>query len=204
MKFSIGCHLLVQRLAAFGVIRVEHLKQLPQARAQIGAVAGRALFDEAAERLRRLEDAGVVGEQAEQQAHQQHLERMAAVAAGLERIVQPTHALRSLDVHRVLWLDLQRLVTGKLAKEPDVFVQVLERELAGLAVGHLVRAKTREVAHDHKLRQARSAMPGKQESACVSARDLISFQDRGMGSAGLCSVAPVVRFSMLVGDGYHD
>ena len=65
-----GGQLRVERGAAFGVGCVEHLKQLRQARAQVRAISGGAFFDKGAKRLRGLEDAGVVGKQAKQQAHQ--------------------------------------------------------------------------------------------------------------------------------------
>ena len=100
-----------------------------QLRAEVGAVGRGALFDPGAKRLRRLEDAGVVGEQAEQQAHQQHFQRVAFVAAGLERVVQLAHLLGGLDVDRVLRLDLLRLIAGDEAEMLDVLVQVGEPEL---------------------------------------------------------------------------
>ena len=63
---------------------------------------------------------------------------MVGVAAGLERIVQAAHTLRSLDVDGVLRLDLQRLVARDETEEFDVFVQVFQLEFGGLVGGQVV------------------------------------------------------------------
>ena len=74
--------LLVQGALAFLDRGVQYLKQAPDPQAQVGAVGRGALRDQVVEGLAR-EDAGVVGEQAEQQPHQQQLQRVAFVAGGL-------------------------------------------------------------------------------------------------------------------------
>ena len=78
--------LFVQRLLAALGGRVQYLEHLPDPQAQVTSVHGGALGDEFVEGLAR-EDAGVVGEQAEQQPHQQQLQRMVDVAGGLEGVV---------------------------------------------------------------------------------------------------------------------
>jgi hypothetical protein len=76
-----GAQLLVQRRRSRGVGLVQDLKQLRQLRAEIGPILRGALVQPHPERLRRLEDPGVVGDKAEQHADQQQLQRMIGVAA---------------------------------------------------------------------------------------------------------------------------
>jgi hypothetical protein len=136
---------------------VEHLKHLGQACTQVGAIGFGAFFDEGAECLGGLEDAGVVGKQAKQQAYQQHFEGVAFVSAGLQCIVQLAHAVSGFDVDGVLRLYGLYLVPGHEAKELDVFVQVFEGEFerfTGLrGSGQAVHTKALEVAHDDELGQ---------------------------------------------------
>ncbi len=98
-------------------------------RAEIGAVRRGAFVYPRAECAGGLENACVFGEQAEQQAHQQHFERMTVVARSLERIVQLAHALGRLDVDRVLRCDGLRPVAGDEGEMLDALVQVGEIEI---------------------------------------------------------------------------
>ena len=156
-----GSDLLVERLAAPGFGRVQRLKELAQPRAQVRAIGGGALFDKGAKRLRGLKNPGVVGKQAKQQPHQQHFQRMGGVAAGLERVVQPPHALGGADVDGVLRLDLQRFVARQKAENFDVLVQVLQRKFNGFASGQLMHPKARKVADDDELGQIALGNAGK-------------------------------------------
>jgi hypothetical protein len=54
---------------------------------------------------------------------------VAVVAAGLELVVEPAHALGGLDVDRVLLLDLLSGVAGDEAEAAHLLVQVPEGEL---------------------------------------------------------------------------
>ena len=148
-----GGHLLVQHLAALGGVGVEGLEELRQAAAQVRAVHGGALFNLGAKSGCGLEDAGIVRKQAKQQAHQQHFQRVAGVAAGLERVVQLAHALGGFDVDGVLRLDDLRFVAGDEAEELDVFVQVGEVELEVLARCQPMHPESRKIADDDDLRQ---------------------------------------------------
>jgi len=126
---------------------------LRQLRAEVGAVGRGALVQPGAECLRRLEDAGVVGEQAEQEAHQQQFQRMARVATRLEQVVEAAHLLGRLDVHRVLRLDLLRAIAGDEAEMLDPLVQVGELEF-DFGIGfEVVQTETDEVGHDDIARQ---------------------------------------------------
>ena len=145
--------LLVQRAAAFVFGRIEHLKELRQPRPKIGTVFAGALFHKLPHGLRRLEDARVVGEQAEQQAHQQHFQCVAFVAAGLEGVVQLAHALGRADVDRVLRLDFLRLVASNKTELAHMLVQVFQRKFARVARRQVTHAKVAEIAHHDDLRQ---------------------------------------------------
>ena len=148
-----GGQLLIEVFAAFVLGGVEHLKQLGQAWPQVAAVFAGALFNELAQRLRGLEDAGVVRKQAKQQAHQQHLQRVAVVAAGVQGIVQAAHALGSANVYRVLRLDGLHLVPGDKAKQAHVLVQIGQGKFGDLSIGQVVDAKAGKVAHHDELGQ---------------------------------------------------
>ena len=65
-----GGQLRIERGAALGLRCVEHLKHLRQARTQVRTVGRGTFFDEGTKCLRGLKDAGVVGKQTKQQAHQ--------------------------------------------------------------------------------------------------------------------------------------
>ncbi len=145
--------LLVEIFRALVFRRVEHLKHLRELRAEVCAIGRGALFYPGTERAGGLEDAGVFGEQAEQQAHQQHFERMALVTRRLERIVQPAHALGGLDVDRVLRRDGLRAVTGDEGEMLDALVQVGEFEFGLGVVFEIVETEAREVGDEHIFRQ---------------------------------------------------
>ena len=103
--------------------------------------------------MRGLKDAGVVGKQTKQQAHQQHFERVAAVAAGFEGVVQAAHAFGGLDVDRVFRANGLHLVAQQHAKVLDVFVQVFELEAQYLATLQGLQLKLPKVAHHHQVGQ---------------------------------------------------
>lgn len=135
-----------------GFRRVEHVEQLCQLRREIAAVLARLLLDEFGE-LRALENAGVLGEQAKQQAHQIDFERVAGVADLLQAVVQPRHALYRLGVDRALRRDFLRLITGDEPEQFDVFVQLFQQEFGLRAFDHVVQAEARKVADQHETRQ---------------------------------------------------
>ena len=118
---------------------------MPQPQAEIGAVLRSALVEPHPERLRRLEDAGVIGDEAEQRADQQQLQRMTGVAACLEQVVQLPHLLRGADVDGVLRHDLLRAVTGDEAEVPDLVVQLGEFEFDGRVRVEVVQPEAREI-----------------------------------------------------------
>jgi hypothetical protein len=154
-----GVELLVERLRPLLARGIQHLEQHRELRAEVAAVRLRTLVDPGTEGLRGLEDAGVVGEQAEQQAHEKHFERMAFVAAGLQRVVQLAHALGRAQVHRVLRPDGLRLVAGDEGEAADVLVQVGKCELRLVAALQIRHAQAREVGHEDVARQVALLQP---------------------------------------------
>jgi hypothetical protein len=109
----------------------------------------------------RGEDGGVVGKQAEQQAHQQHFERVALVARFFQRVVQASHAFGRLDVDRVLRRDGLRLVAGDKAEPAHVLVQVLQGKADLAAAVQVDHAKARKVAQHQGVRQVALGQAGK-------------------------------------------
>ena len=98
-------------------------------RAEVRPVLGSAFVQPQAEGTCGLEDAGVVGEKAEKCADKEEFERVAAVAARLEQIVQLPHLFRGADIDGVLRLDLLRAVAGDEAEVPNLLMQFAEPEL---------------------------------------------------------------------------
>ena len=64
----------------------------------------------------------------QQQPHQQQFQRVAVVAGGLQRIVQPAHALGGLHVDGVFFLVAAGLVAADEAEAPDLLVQLGQRD----------------------------------------------------------------------------
>ena len=137
---------LVQRGRPAVVRGVQHLEQLGQQRSQVEAVRARAGFEELEEDVAGLEDAGVVGKQAEHGAHQEQLQVVSGVAGGLEFVVQAAHELGGLDVDRILILEGSLLPAQEEAKPLDVLGQVGQREGCGLPFVKVVQFERPEVA----------------------------------------------------------
>ena len=106
---------------------VEDVEESGEFGAGIGAIEGGAVFEEELEVL-LIEDAGVIGEEAEEQADEQHAEVVTGEAAGVEGIVQAGHDFRGLDVGGVFWVELLLLVAGDEGEAADVLVQIGEGE----------------------------------------------------------------------------
>ena len=81
---------LVERLRPRIQRRVDHLEQVRQLRAELGAVGLLARLDELLEQP-ALPHAGVVAEHQEQQPHHEHRGVVAFVAVGGQQLVQPAH-----------------------------------------------------------------------------------------------------------------
>ena len=110
-------------------------------------IGGGALFDQVL-KLAALKDAGVFGEQAEQQADQIDFQLMAGVTDGLELVVQPAHAFRGLDVDRVLFFIGRGLIPGDEAEPPDVFIELFQGEFMLPAFFQVIEAEAGEVGNE--------------------------------------------------------
>lgn len=94
-----------------------------QVQTQVGAVGGGAIHEIEPECF-TLEDAGVFGEEAEENANQEAFKLMACVAACLKRVVETTHDLHRSYVGWVLLLELVLLVSRDEREGVNVFVEV--------------------------------------------------------------------------------
>ena len=81
---------------------VQHLKELAQPQSRVAAVGVGSLGDECGKDISGIEDAGIVGKQAEHQADEKALQIVPLIAGFLQGIVQLAHYLRGFDVDRIL------------------------------------------------------------------------------------------------------
>ena len=95
-----------------------------------------------------LENAGVVGKQAEQQPDKINFEVVALVPDGLELVMEFAHALGGLDVNRVLLLVGRGYIPGDKAEKPDVFIKILDGEFVLPPFIKVIEAKAGEVGND--------------------------------------------------------
>ena len=93
---------LIQRLLAVALRGVQHLEEFRQPGAGVRAVLARALLDVVQKGVARLEDARVVREEAEDDAHQEAFEIVPPVARLGEGVVQVPREFGGLDVGGVL------------------------------------------------------------------------------------------------------
>ena len=133
--------------------QVESVTQaLREARSEVGAVFGGACFDVVQEDVARLEDAGVVGEQAKNDPDQEALEIVSPVAHGIELVVQPPDEFRRLDVDGVLIAKCPALDAKDEPEFLDVAGQVHKGEGDGLTLAQIVKLEVLEVAHEDVAR----------------------------------------------------
>ncbi|MGQ4809602.1 hypothetical protein NKDENANG_03025 [Candidatus Entotheonellaceae bacterium PAL068K] len=117
-----------------------------QPRPEVSAVLAGARLDEVEEDVARLEDAGVVGEQAEHGPHQKTLQIVAPVARRAQSVIQSSNPFGGLDVGRVLVAEGAALHAQDEAERFDMAGQVGEREGNGLTLVEIVQLKGLEVA----------------------------------------------------------
>ena len=77
--------------------RIENIEQIVQHPAYVAAIGLGVIFDKLEENVFRLEYAGIIGKQAEQQTDQQLLQIMPDITGFLQCIVQLAHQFRRLD-----------------------------------------------------------------------------------------------------------
>ena len=143
---------LVESYRALVLRRVEHFEQLREPRPEIGPVLTGPRLDEIQEDVARLKDAGVVGEHAEHDTHEEAFQIVAPVSGIGERVVQPPDQLGGLDVRRVLVAERPALHPEDEAERLDMRGQVREREGDGLPLVQVVKLEGLEVAHQDEAR----------------------------------------------------
>ena len=126
--------------------RVEYLEQAHEPRAEVGAIGGRALLDEVQEDVARLEDARVVGEQAEDGPHQEQLQVVTVVAGRLQCVVQTGDQLGRLNVDRVLIAERPALHADDEPELLDMLRQIGQGEAGLLAFVPVEKLERLEVA----------------------------------------------------------
>ena len=98
------------------------------------------------EDVARLENAGIVGEQAEHGSHQEHFQIAAVVAGLFERVVQARDQLGRFDVDRVLVAERAALHADNESELLDVQRQVGKREAGFLALVPVEKLEGLEIA----------------------------------------------------------
>ena len=129
--------------------------------ADIGTVRRGPRFNQVAEAALGLENACVIREQAEHQAHQVVFERMAGVAVALQRIVEVAHLLDRAHVDWVLLADDMLAIPGDKAEQVDFLVEVLELEVVLLPFVQVVETEARKIGDEHVARQFLFLQAGK-------------------------------------------
>ena len=134
--------ILVEVPLALLLGRVEDAEEAVEVHAEVGAVGRGLVFEVKAEGV-ALEDAGVLGEEAEEDADEEALQIVTAVAAGFDGVVQVAHDGDGFEVDRVLVLELVLFVAGDERESVDVPVELSQGELDG---GDAELVEEREVA----------------------------------------------------------
>src|SRR6056297_58631 len=134
--------ILVEMWRARLLGRVEDVEQIAKKRPRVRAIGRGARFQIVPQDILGLENAGIVGKQAEDDPHQELFELVALVSACLDLVMQQAHQLGGLDVDRVLIAELPPLNPEDEAEALDMVRQVLQQEgrfLAGVEVDQLER-----------------------------------------------------------------
>ena len=90
-----------------------------------------AVLDVEPERL-AVENAGIFGKQTKQDADQETLQFVTAVAAGFQRVVQVVHDSHGPQVNRILVLETMPLIAGDQGELVDVPMELSKLEFLGI------------------------------------------------------------------------
>lgn len=112
---------------------VEDLEEECELWAEVGAVEFGVVLEEEFEGV-GLEEFGVFGEEAEEDADEEAFEGVAGEACGFELVVEVGEFFDGLEVGGVFGVELAGLVAGDEGEVADVFVEVGEGELEGVGV----------------------------------------------------------------------
>jgi len=129
---------------------VEDFEKLGDPLADIAPVFPGSLGDQVVEDVAGLEDARIVRKQAEEQPDKESLKVMPCVTGILERVVQPTHQFRGLDVDGVLVAEGALLDAKNESKCFDLLGQVDELELyRSAAFVEVIKLEVLEIADEN-------------------------------------------------------
>ena len=121
--------------------------------ADVRAVNAGVELDQVGKQVFGLEDAGVVGEQAEQQADEKHLQRVAVVTVTLQGVVQLTHGVGGAAVDRVFVAYSLFAVAGDEVEQVDLAWQVFQREAVHAVLFEVMQLEVPEVTDQDVARQ---------------------------------------------------
>ena len=178
--------------------RIEHLEELCQEGSQVGTVVAGAGLDEVEENVARLEDAGIIGKETENDAYQETLQVVALVPRRGERIVQPSYQLGGFDVGGVLVAEGMALHAEDEAELFNVGRQVRECEGGRFTLIEIVKLEGLEVADQDVagalvFRQGVNVFPGLVIRAGKVAAGALLFDDQDAGPEQVDVSRPVVQ-----------
>ena len=125
---------------------VQHLEDAGEQRPEVGPVLAGSLFQEVEQDVPRLEDPGVVREEAEHDPDQEAFEVVPGIAGVPERVVELPDQLRRLDVRGVLIAERPARDPEDEAELLDVLRQLVEPEGDHVPLQQVVEFEVLEVA----------------------------------------------------------
>src|SRR5450830_157278 len=141
-----------QRALALRRVFVERHEQGVEHRADVGAVLMGVEVNQVVETVFGLKDAGVIGKQAKQQPHQEHLQMVTAVAVLFQGVVQLTQRVHRHPVDGFFDPDALLAVTGDEIEKPQIFVQLGQRKAVNEVFVKVMQLKVPEVAQQDVAR----------------------------------------------------
>ena len=148
-----AAEVLVEIAGAFVFRRIEDLEEVGESSAEVRTVFLCAVLQQIEEDVPGFEDAGIVGEETEDDADQELLQIVPLVAGGFERVVEVAHPFGGLDVDGVLILERALLYAEDEAELLHMSGQVFERKGYVLVFVQIVQLERPEIAQQDIARQ---------------------------------------------------
>ena len=148
-----AAEVLVEIAGAFVFRRIEDLEELGEPSAEVRTVFPRAVLQQVEEDVPGFEDAGVVREEAEDDADKELLQIVPLVAGGFKRVVEVAYPFGGLDVDGVLILERALLYAEDEAELLHMSGQVFERKGYVLVFVQIVEFERPEIAQQDIARQ---------------------------------------------------
>ena len=144
---------LIEIPGSFVFRRIEDLEELGEPSAEVRTVFPRAVLQQIEEDVPGFEDAGIVREEAENDANEELLQIVPPVAGGFEGVVELAHPFGGLDIDRVLVLERALLYAEDEAELLRMRGQVFERKGNVLVFVQIVEFERLEIAQQDVARQ---------------------------------------------------